>query len=154
MRRSLSLLLLSMFALPAWLVLNPVAGAAEPAKPDQAPARHARLSPEQNFTQANLAHDGHLTLDEAKDGFALVARHFDDIDVDHKGYVTQNDIRVWRIMKKAAHRLTKPPADIQKPFNAMQRASIGPTAVTASTMQVIEMPSDRLPLPEGRADKD
>lgn len=154
MRRSLSLLFLSIIALPAWLVLNPVAGAAEPAKPDPASAHHARRSPEQTFTQANLAHDGHLTLDEAKDGFALVAKHFEDIDVDHKGYVTQNDIRAWRIMKKAAHRLTKPPADIPKPYNAIQRAAVGPTAVTASPMQIIAMPSGRPPRPDDGTDKD
>jgi hypothetical protein len=62
----------------------------------------ARATWEQHFTQADLAHDGHLTLEEAKGGFPLVAKHFDDIDVDHEGYVTTNDIRAWRVMRKAA----------------------------------------------------
>jgi hypothetical protein len=74
---------------------------------------------EQHFAQANTAHDGHLTLEEAKGGFGLVAKHFDDIDVDHKGYVTENDIRAWRAMRKAAHRLTQPPAE--RPVDLVQR---------------------------------
>lgn len=73
------------------------------------PAGHApRVTWEQHFTRANPAHDGHLTLTEAKEGYPLVAEHFDDIDTDHKGYVTENDIRAWQIMRRAARRLTQP----------------------------------------------
>jgi hypothetical protein len=72
-------------------------------------AGHApRLTWEQHFTQANLAHDGHLTLPEAKGGYPLVAKHFDDIDTDHKGYVTENDIRAWQTMRQAVRYLMQP----------------------------------------------
>jgi hypothetical protein len=110
MRRILSLLILPL--------LIGSALAEEPAKTD---CRPARLTWEQRFTQANVAHDGHLTLEEAKGGYPLIAKHFDDIDVDHKGYVTTNDIRAWRVMRKAAHRLTHPPEDKLKPRPAYQR---------------------------------
>jgi hypothetical protein len=110
MRHILSLLILPLMIGPAL--------AEEPAK---AEAHHARPTWEQHFAQADLAHDGHLTLEEAKGGFALVAKHFADIDVDHKGYVTVNDIRAWRAMRKAARRLTHPPEDKLKPQPAYQR---------------------------------
>src|ERR1700684_334064 len=110
MRRILSLLVLPLLLGPAL--------AEEPAKTGCQPAR---MTWEQHFTQANLAHDGHLTQAEAKGGFPLVAKHFDDIDVDHKGYVTANDVRAWRVMRKAARRLTYPPDDKLKPQHAYQR---------------------------------
>jgi hypothetical protein len=110
MRRILPFLILPLLIGPAL--------AEEPAKTDCHPAR---MTWEQRFTQADLAHDGHLTLEEAKSGFPLVAKHFDDIDVDHKGYVTTNDIRAWRVMRKAARRLTHPPEDKLKPQHAYQR---------------------------------
>ncbi len=75
--------------------------------PKQA-AQSPRVPWEQHFTRANLAHDGHLTLQEAKGGYPLVAKHFDDIDTDRKGYVTENDIGAWQIVRRAARRLTQP----------------------------------------------
>jgi hypothetical protein len=106
--------------------------AQEPPKPGP-PAHPVRQTWEQHFIQANLAHDGHLTLEEAKGGDRLVAKHFDDIDVDHKGYVTQNDIRAWRIMRKEAHRLSKPREDKLKPRNAFQLRLDHPPASTKPT---------------------
>jgi hypothetical protein len=126
-RRSFSRLILPALVLLAWSFSGLPVSAAEP----PTPAHHARQSSEQHFTQANVAHDGHLTLDEAKGGYAVVAKHFDDIDADHKGYVTENDIRAWRVMKKAAHRLTRPTEDRLKPRNAMQLVPVGRVAVTA-----------------------
>ena len=125
MRSLLASLLLLVLTLSVWVNSGVPAGAAtppssKPASSDAAPARHSRQTWEQHFVQANAAHDGHLTPEEARDGFPLVARHFEDIDADHKGYVTQNDLRAWRIMKKAAHRLAHPPDDKLKPRNAMQ----------------------------------
>lgn len=97
MRYLSGLLLLPIFAMPAL------------AEDAPKPAGHApRVTWEQHFTRANLAHDGHLTLPEAKEGYPLVAKRFDDIDTDHKGYVTENDIRAWQIMRRAARRLTQP----------------------------------------------
>lgn len=92
----------------------------DPGSSNLPPVHHSRQTWEQHFVQANAAHDGHLTPEEAKDGFPLAAKHFENIDADHKGYITQNDLRAWRIMKKAAHRLAHPPDDKLKPHNAMQ----------------------------------
>jgi len=98
MRRLSGLLLLPILVVPALAQEAPKA------------AQHgSRVTLEQHFTQANLAHDGHLTREEAKGGYPIVAKHFDDIDVDHKGYVTENDIRAWQVMRRAAHRLTPLP---------------------------------------------
>jgi hypothetical protein len=130
MRRSFSLLLL-----PA--LLGPtLVGPAFAEDPPKAEAHHARQTWEQHFVQANLTHDGHLTQAEAKGGFAVVSKHFDDIDADHKGYVTENDIRAWRAMRKAAHRLAHPPADKLKPQHAFHlqppAEPLAPTVLTAS----------------------
>lgn len=103
------------------LVLSLPARAADAPAPDAAPVHHARQTSEHHFTDANLAHDGHLTLAEAKGGYGLIAKHFEDIDVDHRGYVTENDIKAWRIMRRAAHRLAKPPEDKLRPRSAVQR---------------------------------
>lgn len=40
------------------------------------------------FAVADADHDGKLTLSEAKAGMPMVARHFDEIDTAHAGYVT------------------------------------------------------------------
>ena len=47
---------------------------------------------EQRFAAADVNHDGRLTLAEAQAGMPRVAAHFNDIDVDHKGYVTVQQI--------------------------------------------------------------
>jgi hypothetical protein len=73
----------------------------------QAPAATSHL--DQRFAQANQAHDGHLTLEEAKAGFPIIASHFASIDIDGKGFVTESDIRTWYAARKAAH--AKLPAD-------------------------------------------
>jgi hypothetical protein len=55
------------------------------------------------FDAANTTHDGRLTLDQAQaGGMRGVARHFNEIDADHKGYVTMQDIRAWNRAKRAA----------------------------------------------------
>jgi hypothetical protein len=64
----------------------------------------AHQTMEQRFTSANTAHDGHLTLSEAKAGYPTVARHFDAIDKDKKGYVTQEDIRAYYKAQRTLHR--------------------------------------------------
>ena len=126
MRRSFGLLLLPLFSLPAF--------AADPPK-----ATH--LTWEQRFEQANLAHDGHLTLEQANGGFPLVAKHFNDIDVDHKGYVTENNIRAWRAMRKASHRLGQPVNDRIKPQNAMQLAPVQHKPLNTVTTQTVPVGS-------------
>jgi len=123
MRRSYGLLILPLLSLPAL--------AADPPKP--AP----RITWEQRFEQANLPHDGHLTREQANGGYPLIAKHFDDIDADHKGYVTENDIRAWRVMRKAAHRLGQPVDNRVKPQNAMQLGPVQHKAVNASSTQTV-----------------
>jgi hypothetical protein len=132
MRFLFSLLLLPVLALPAW--------AGDAPKSD---AHGARMTWEHRFEQANLAHDGHLTLEEAKGGYAVVAKHFEDIDADHKGYVTENDIKAWRVMRKAAHRLAKPEEDRLKPSNAMQVRPIDRKPVAASAAWIMPVAPGR-----------
>ena len=48
---------------------------------------------EQRFKAANKTNDGKLTLEQAKAGMPRVAKNFDKIDVDHKGYVTLDQIK-------------------------------------------------------------
>jgi hypothetical protein len=93
MRRLSELLFLVLFIGSAWAEEPPAA------------KRHApRVTWEQHFAEANLAHDGHLTLEEAKGRYKSVAKHFNDIDADQKGYVTIDDLRAWRILRRPEHR--------------------------------------------------
>jgi Ca2+-binding EF-hand superfamily protein len=48
---------------------------------------------EQRFKAANRTGDGKLTREEASAGMPKVARNFDKIDKDHKGYLTLEDIK-------------------------------------------------------------
>jgi hypothetical protein len=49
----------------------------------------------QRFATANTTHDGHLTEAQAKAGLPAVYRHFQDIDTEHKGYVTTADLKTY-----------------------------------------------------------
>jgi hypothetical protein len=125
-RRSLRLMILPVLALSAWSVSTLAAEVADPSAPPRLPPHHVRQTWQQRFTAANVAHDGHLTLAEARTGYGLVAKHFSDIDADHKGYVTQNDVRAWHIMRKAAHRLAKPRQNATKSHDSVQPGSMQP----------------------------
>jgi hypothetical protein len=57
----------------------------------------------QRFEQANTTHDGHLTLDQAHAGYKSIARHFDAIDRDKKGYVSEDDIRAYYKTQRTLH---------------------------------------------------
>ena len=88
MRILLPLLVAAALALPAF------------AQTTTAKSTHIRLTmPE----QANTTHDGHLTLDQAQTGYKSVARHFDAIDQDKKGYITEDDIRAYNKAQRALH---------------------------------------------------
>lgn len=65
---------------------------------------HPHMTAQQRFEQANTAHDGRLTLAQAKAGYKSVARHFAAIDQDKKGYVTEDDIRAYNKAQRALHR--------------------------------------------------
>jgi hypothetical protein len=80
------------------------AAQAQPASVPASTAKtHTHLSMEQRFANANTTHDGHLTLDQAKTGYPTIARHFDAIDKDKKGYVTTDDIRAYYKTQRALH---------------------------------------------------
>lgn len=132
---------LAVFLLPTMIA---TALADDPPKDPEAPPAHtARQRWEEHFAQANVAHDGHLTLDEAKAGYHTVARHFRDIDVDSKGYVTEADIRAWHAVQKAEREHGKEPQDALRPRNAFQqRAYTEQGALNTSTSQTIPVPSD------------
>ena len=51
---------------------------------------------EAHFEAANITHDGRLTRDQAeKVDWPRVARHFDEIDADHKGWVSVEQIHAF-----------------------------------------------------------
>jgi hypothetical protein len=137
MRFVVMLPLLSALALPA---VTSAALADEPPKIEAPSAHHKRMTWQQRFANANVAGDGHLTLDEAKDGFPLVAKHFTNIDIDGKGFVTETDLRTWYAMRKVARGLRALPGDPMRPRNAAEpgdRPGTSPAKakVTASAEQ-------------------
>jgi hypothetical protein len=70
--------------------------------PDQSGA-HRQHSFDERFNAANITHDGRLTQAQAEAGnMPEVARHFDSIDKQHKGYVTIDDLRAFRQQMRAA----------------------------------------------------
>jgi hypothetical protein len=118
-------LLLPTLVLPTLLLAaQPIGARADEPAATEVPAqsRHARMNWQQRFAKANTAADGHLTLDEAKDGFPLVARHFSDIDIDGKGYVTVKDLKTWYAMRRVARSLRAVPDDSPEPRSARQRS--------------------------------
>ena len=91
MRILLPILAAAMLALPAF------------AQTATAKSTHTHLTMTQRFEQANVTHDGHLTLEQAKTGYKSVARHFAAIDQDKKGYITEDDIRAYNKTQRALH---------------------------------------------------
>ena len=83
-----------------------------PAAPHAAPAAapaaaHHGHTLQQQFETANVTHDGHLTQEQARAHMPSVARDFAEIDKDHHGYVTVDEIRDHRRAARAAHRAAK-----------------------------------------------
>lgn len=94
----------------------PPAAAAQPpptAMQPQAPQPGAQVQPGvqprarvqrfiERFHAANTTGDGRLTLAQAQSGhMPMVVRNFDTIDTQHRGYVTLQDIRVYRRQVRA-----------------------------------------------------
>lgn len=83
-------------------------GPPPPGSPMMAPQSGEKLHGKAKFEAANVTHDGRLTPDQAQAaGWRPVVKHFQEIDADHKGYVTFQDIKVWqhaRHVAKAAAR--------------------------------------------------
>lgn len=58
---------------------------------------------------ANVTHDGHLTLAQAKAGhLRVVVRNFDAIDAGHKGYATLADIRQFMRVRRVERQARAP----------------------------------------------
>jgi hypothetical protein len=80
---------------------------APPGQPPGAPPQQPRVDRlAQRFAAANVTHDGRLTRQHAAVGMPAVAREFDAIDVQHKGFVTLDEIRAFRA---AQHRMQGAP---------------------------------------------
>jgi Ca2+-binding EF-hand superfamily protein len=50
---------------------------------------------EEKFKAADVNHDGKLTLEEAKAGMPRVAKAFDKIDVEKRGYITLEQLQAF-----------------------------------------------------------
>ena len=88
------------------IMLFLAAGLAVPAYAQAAGAthpKHQKMTLEQRFDHANITHDGHLTLEQAKAGYKSVARHFAAIDQDKKGFVTEEDIKAYYKTQHSLH---------------------------------------------------
>ena len=81
--------------------------------PPGAPGPHGRQNLASRFEAANVTHDGRLTLEQAQAAnMRMVVHHFGDIDHDHKGYVTLQDLKEFRHemrAEKAARNNPAPP---------------------------------------------
>jgi hypothetical protein len=145
MRIRYALLLIPLFGAP--LPIAPLFGATALAETVAPPAAEHRgkLTAEERFNAANTTHDGHLTLDQAKTGYKSVARSFNQIDGDHHGYVTMDDIAAWKAAKRAAKRAAKDAAPattpgVIRPGHAAQDG-VTPKPIGTSTDLIVPMPA-------------
>jgi len=137
MRLFHALFLLPLFGTPV------LAGTAAPPSPEH----QGRRSAADHFADANVTHDGHLTLDQATAGYKSIAKSFSQIDVNHHGYVTMEDIKAWRAAKKAARAAAKHAASdesdnmngVVRPVPASQNL-MGLKALDTSTDMVAPAP--------------
>ena len=111
------------------------AAATAPSAPAAATSQHhQRMTWKQRFAQANLAHDGHLTMQEASGGYPSLAKHFKDIDADNKGYVTEEDVTNWHKLQRATHHSTRnTTGDALRPRPAIQRGLAAPQPLKTTT---------------------
>ncbi len=64
--------------------------------PAEVQVRHVAGGVEAHFSAANTTHDGRLTRQQAElADWPRVARHFDEIDTDHKGWITAEQIHAF-----------------------------------------------------------
>ncbi len=64
--------------------------------PDRIEVRHAAGGVEAHFAAANTTRDGHLTRQQVElADWPRVAKHFDEIDADHKGWITAEQIHAF-----------------------------------------------------------
>ena len=117
-----------------WMLIL-LAACVQPAFADKPATKHPRMTWEQRFQEANTAHDGRLTLEEAKAGYKTIARHFQEIDTSGKGFVTENDIRAWHALAREKRHADKQP-DPLRPRPAFDQhvpgADVRPAVVPGS----------------------
>ena len=83
----------------------PAAAAAAPGAP--------HMNWRQRFEAANTTHDGKLTREQAEaGGMRGIARRFDAVDTDKKGYITLQDLRAYAQARRA-ERAQQAPAQQQ-----------------------------------------
>lgn len=75
---------------------NPSVGTGPTQEPPEAGTPHRRKGLRVRFEEANTTHDGRLTPEQAQASWPMVAKHFAEIDKDKHGYVTIDDIRLYR----------------------------------------------------------
>lgn len=82
---------------------------------DGAPPPASRSHPFiEDFRAANTTHDGRLTLQQAQAAagtvphMTAVVRHFAEVDVQHKGFITIQDIRAYMQRRRAARAAAEP----------------------------------------------
>ena len=109
------------------------APAAEAPHASQAPAaaKPHRMSWQQRFAEANTTHDGHLTSQQAEAGYRTIARHFQQIDADKKGFVTVEDIDNWHKLQRAMRHSHQ--GQTLRPRPAMQQGVMEPHKINTST---------------------
>ena len=66
--------------------------------------RRTHRTLQERFDEANVTHDGHLTMEQARAKMPAVARDFAAIDTDKKGYVTVDQIKEHTREAPAARR--------------------------------------------------
>ena len=123
-------LLGALFVLPC-LTLPALAESA-PHKPRPA---HARTTLQQHFAQANTAHDGHLTLAEARAGYPSLSTHFAEIDQGGKGFITIDEIKAWHKQLRAQHQ--RAPGNKLRPRAAVFHPTEAHPTLRASTPDVV-----------------
>jgi opacity protein-like surface antigen len=111
-----------------------------PATPHTHRTGHHRVTWQQKFAAANVAHNGHLTADEAKAGYKSVFTHFAEIDVGNHGYVTLEDIKAWHKQKHAGHVSNR--QNPLHPHHAFLHTTDAPPLHRTSTTELVPGPTD------------
>ncbi len=126
--------LAALFVLPC-LALPALPALAEGAAPPTPRAAHAKVTWQQKFAQANTTHDGHLTAEQAKTGYASLFKHFIDIDTGKRGFVTLEDVKAWHKQQRAQHHPA--PDNRLRPHHALHHVTGAPPALKTSTDSVV-----------------
>lgn len=115
---AIGLLACGLAALPAIAQTSPPPGPPPVTEPAPGGPGTAGRTFVEEFRAANTTQDGKLTLQQAQAAaptsqrMGMVVRRFAVIDVQHKGYITLQDIRAYRqemIQQRAAHNPSAPP---------------------------------------------